>query len=479
MFWNELNVHSFQSNSSKLTIGQTIRTADDASYLAPVENYINGKAWKNNLNGSYSYYMRPPGYSIVYLCFRSWLPEKQALFSLKLFQVVLFGISISALYLLFLEFNIHKNLSILLISFYAFGGMGIGFLYYTLTEGITPALVIFYFYFLIRAKNVNTLKAKKLFYLISFTLFGLLFITRPVLGILALPLPFFILCDNFFNLKKKIVLLLTFGLLGFGPMVSWQIRAYHISGEIVGLHPIYSEENLQTPYRPVHQAFWELAKSWGEKGDDFHAYTDEFWTNSYRNALDTSSVSTLIKKLPKSVVQELGEERLIRALESYRLAILEQRTFLSEGNPMPKTHFNNELKAIQQFVRLKNEYRENNFIFYHLVAPMNVFKDMFFHSNLSLNVFQQSWRGNFFMEGWRYLCAIFHSLLFLLLPVSLFLKKTPKEFKIIIVGVILYIFYLTYFQRGIEETYSLPILALLVLSFGYLTNWIFTKYAPN
>jgi hypothetical protein len=476
LFWNELNVHSLNSSPAKLSIGKTIVTADDPSYLVPVENFLNANGWRNNLDGSFSYYMRPPGYSVVYLAFRSWLTEKHALNALKLFQVLLFGLSISVLFLLFQELNVRKNISLLLISFYACGGIGIGFLYYTLTEAITPSLLIFTFYFLIRAKNTRIGKTKRAFYFYSFLLFGFLFITRPVLGIFALPFPFFIFWDDFFTLKKKVQYFFFLLILGFGPMLIWQTRAYQISGEIVGLHPIYSVENLQTPYRPVHQAFWEFAKSWGEKGDDFHSYTDEFWATSHKNALDTSSVLIILKKIPKSVVQELGDKRLKKAFESYRLAILEQRQFVSEIKVIPEANFKNELDAINQFNELKNEYRKNHFWTYHFVEPIRVFKELTFHSNLSLNLFQNTWRGNFLMEFWRYTCAFFHLSFFLILPLTFFLKSITRETKIIVVSTMVYIFYLVYFQRGIEERYSLPILPLLILNFGIVVQQIWTKY---
>jgi len=45
-----------------------------------------------------------------------------------------------------------------------------------------------------------------------------------------------------------------------------------------------------------------------------------------------------------------------------------------------------------------------------------------------------------------------------------------------ILYMMVYIFYLVYFQRGIEERYSLPILPLLILNFGIVVQQIWTKY---
>jgi hypothetical protein len=376
---------------------------------------------------------------------------------------------------LLLEFQVKKSSSILFSSFYAFSGIGFGFLYYTLTEGITPAFVIFFFYFLIRAKNSKSLEKKRSMYVFSFLLFGFLFFTRPVLGILALPIPFFIFWDVLFKIKEKLLLLTLFGIIGFGPMVAWQIRAYNLSGVIVGLHPIYSIENSQTPYRPVHKAFWELAKSWGEKGANFHSYTDEFWSRHYENSQDSSSVEIIITKIAPSVVSELGENRLKEAFTSYRLAILEQRDYFSESSQILKGNFPYERKAIEQFNNLKSEYRKNHFWFYHFVEPLSVLNTMIFHSNLSLHLFQHTYRGNFLMESWRLVCFIFHSFVFLTLPIGFFFKAIPFERKLVLATIGIYIFYLIYFQRGIEERYSLPILPMLIVNLAIVFPFLINK----
>jgi hypothetical protein len=475
LFWNELNVASFEIHSQKLSHGHTVKTADDASYLAPAENWINGRGFRNNLIGKYAYYMRPPGYSLVYSIFRVGLMTKHALYSLKFLQLFLFGISIGALFLLMLEIGLKKNISIFLSSFYGIGGIGIGFLYYTLTEAITPALVIFVFYFLLKAKHSETIQAKRKYYILSFIIFGCLFITRPALGIMTLPIPIVVFCDQLLNFKQRAFLLFTFLLFGFGPMLLWQLRAFKISGEIVGLHPIYSIENKQTPYRPVHKAFWEFAKSWGETGEHFHSYTDEFWEKNYQVPSDSNSVQVIVQKMPNQVKNELGENILKTLFHQYRLAILDQRKFFDESLTVPRHNFKSENLAIENFNAYTIKYRKNHFFNYHFIAPLAVLKKMIFHSNLSLQIFQKTWRGNPLMEFWRIVNFLFHSLVFICLPVVLFFKTVPRSVKIIAFTLLLYLFFLAYFQRGIEERYTLPILPLAILSFGVVLQSLLKK----
>lgn len=474
-FWNELNVSSFGKHSQKLSHGHTVITADDASYLAPAENWIKHGNFRNNLIGNYAYYMRPPGYSLVYCIFRSVLKTKHALYSLKFFQVLLFGFSISALFLLLMETGTNKRLSIFLSSFYGIGGIGIGFLYYTLTEAITPSLIILSLYSLFKAKNAVDQNRKAIFYSLCFILFGFIFITRPVLGVFALPIVVFILWDNLTTINRRVLYVFSLLFVGFGPMLIWQVRGYNISGEVIGLHPIYSLENKETPYRPVHQAFWEFAKSWGETGEKFHSYTDEFWETNYWTPSDTNTINSILSKIPKSVVNEIGEEKLRDAFQNYRLAIIEQKKHFIEYLEMPKNNFKSENLAIASFNDFTKRYRENHFVFYHFIAPISVGSKMIFHSNLSLQIFQKTWRGNPIMEMWRLVNFLFHSLVFIAFFLVLFLKKSSKEIVLIAITSLLYLLYLAYFQRGIEERYTLPILPLAILSFGSVIHTFLKK----
>jgi len=48
----------------------TVSTADDASYLAPAENFIARGEWKSNAAGNASVTTGTPGHSLIYVVFR-------------------------------------------------------------------------------------------------------------------------------------------------------------------------------------------------------------------------------------------------------------------------------------------------------------------------------------------------------------------------------------------------------------------------
>jgi hypothetical protein len=126
---------------------------------------------------------------------------------------------------------------------------------------------------------------------------------------------------------------------------------------------------------------------------------------------------------------------------------------------------------MNNFDRLAVKFRSKNLYQYHIQTPLQVLKSMIFHSNLSLHQFQHPYRGAIWMETLRLLCFGIHSLAFLILPLALFALKDAR-IRFLILAILTYCFYLIYFQRGIEERYTLPILPFVlmigVMTFNYL-----------
>jgi hypothetical protein len=72
------------------------------------------------------------------------------------------------------------------------------------------------------------------------------------------------------------------------------------------------------------------------------------------------------------------------------------------------------------------------------------------------------------METIRVLFYGLHILCFLGLILSLlFIRKNDWKATAIGLAALIYVFYLCYFQRGIEERYTLPILPLLLIGLSY------------
>ena len=65
--FNEINLSYLKQNiPEKVRQNETVVTSDDISYLRPPQNYLKTNKWKDNSVGKQSYFIRPPGYGILY-----------------------------------------------------------------------------------------------------------------------------------------------------------------------------------------------------------------------------------------------------------------------------------------------------------------------------------------------------------------------------------------------------------------------------
>ncbi len=442
---------------------QTIKTNDDNSYLSPPETYINTGEWKQNGPGKQSYFLRPPGYGLFFYALLKPFGS-HALLLLKFAQLLLFSLSIYCFYYIVNQLIQNKVIALFTAALYGCTPFAIGFLFYTLTEGITPALLLFYIFLLFKAKEKTVSRQKIIFYFLAALTFAYLLIVRPPLGFMGILLPIFLLKDYWKEgFVKLFIKLLLFGSIAFSLMAIWQFRNYKIADEYVGLHSIYYADN-NSIYRPTFKEYWNFAGGWAQEGHEVHAYMVPIWIAAVEGDTSEVYIKNAIATFPKKVTTHFGEERLTSAFRKYQEATLFQQTYYSKGLPMPTETPQIELDAIAEFKQLTKEYKSEFWFDYYVSSPLKVFKTMAFHSNLSLYVFQHTYRGNVIMETARVLFYGLHALCFITLIISLFfLRKSDWRKAAILLTVFSYVFYLCYFQRGIEERYTLPILPLLLI----------------
>ena len=468
VFWNNLNLENLKAANIPLRNNQTVITEDDASYLNPyLRLYKNGKKNETAFD-KYSSSIRPPGYGLFYYLTLKFSGESNALFVLKIIQCLLFPFSVFCLYELSLFFTKSNWLASITAIIYGLLPFSIGFLYYTLTEGITPALLVISVYLIVKMTTEKEVRFQLLYLLFAGGVFSILLIIRPFL-IIFLPLFIFGLFFNWIKQKGvKVSVLNTFLflLLSISGIFTWQIKSKLELGKWIGLHPIYQNE-IPGVFRKPHASLWELFKGWESNGAHFHETIVPFWEATM--TLDTSKkqIDKVIAEIPNNVVKSIGKQELIWAFRLYQKAIIAQKSYFDKKKLMPSYLLKEELRATKNFDRLAIKFSSNNLYQYHIQTPLKVAKSMIFHSNLSLHQFQHEYRGTLWMEALRLLCFGVHSLAFLLLPFAFFALNDNK-IRLLILGILIYCFYLLYFQRGIEERYTLPLLPF-VLMIGVMT----------
>jgi hypothetical protein len=468
VFWNNLNLENLKAANIPLRNNQTVITEDDASYLNPyLRLYKNGKKNETAFD-KFSSSIRPPGYGLIYYLTLKFSGESNALFVLKIIQCLLFSFSVFCLYELSLFFTKSNWLASITAIIYGLLPFSIGFLYYTLTEGITPALFVISVYLMVKMTTEKEVRFQLLYLLFAGGVFSILLITRPFL-IIFLPLFIFGLFFNWIKqkgLKVSVLNTFLFLLLSLSGIVTWQIKSKLELGKWIGLHPIYQNE-IPGVFRKPHASLWELFKGWESNGAHFHETIVPFWEATM--TLDTSQnqIDKVIAEIPNNVVKSIGKQELIWAFRLYQRAIIAQKSYFDKKKLMPSYLLKEELRATKNFDRLAIKFSSNNLYQYHIQTTLKVAKSMIFHSNLSLHQFQHAYRGKIWMEILRLLCFGIHSLAFLILPFAFFALNDAR-IRLLIFGILIYCFYLIYFQRGIEERYTLPLLPF-VLMIGVMT----------
>tara|TARA_B110000902_G_scaffold73976_1_gene87372 strand:- start:58594 stop:59319 length:726 start_codon:yes stop_codon:yes gene_type:complete len=156
-----------------------IRTADDASYVQPPMNLKNRGTWKDNSAGNSSYYQRPPGYGMLYLASSHLYPSNPYVV-IKTIQILGFFVSILLVFKLLIQYGLNQKWALVATGLYAFLPNFSGFIYHSITEGITPVLLLWSIYEWTKLLQVNQGSSQ----VISFRCFlsnGFLLLVRPQL----------------------------------------------------------------------------------------------------------------------------------------------------------------------------------------------------------------------------------------------------------------------------------------------------------
>jgi hypothetical protein len=183
-----------------------------------------------------------------------------------------------------------------------------GFLYYTLTEGITPALFLTVLYFAMKTFNEKEIRVQLMYLFFASSFFSFLIIVRPFM-IVFLPFILVILFLEWFRTKgmRTVLLnLLLFTSISLSGLFTWQIRGGLLLGKSLGLHPIYQneipsdlEEGKLYISRNYHTAVHLCAC--GCKGKVITPLISGFW-----NIIENTYMEGMLEKINVSLKPSIG-----------------------------------------------------------------------------------------------------------------------------------------------------------------------------
>jgi hypothetical protein len=502
LFYNELNIKELRAEAPERLEPKYswVRTADDISYLRPAENYYYKGVWKDNNAGRQSYFLRTPGYGFFRYALMRMMGVERSYFYFKYIQVLLFSISALLLFYMATMAGLPFRYALIIEVIYGLSPFASGFLYYSITEGITPALMIGYCFFLLkgyrqillappdRPGTVSLLKwqstalsgsrKRVICFIAASLILGYIGITRPVLLLFGISLPLVIYWSQLpFSLGKKNALIALTGFVALAPIGIWAVRSAKIAGAGVSIYPIYYAEN-NSQYRPTHKAIWEFEKAYGTEGHDFHVLLVPLWQATIHGDTSDMHVDSIMMACPDFVKQAIGPQRLRNSYIRYRQCIVYQRSRYPAGTAMPDTIPDIEKRVISDFHAYAGEINSTYWLWCHIVVPIKLFKALSFHSNLSLYMFQHTYRGRWWMEAMRVAFLLLHFLCCLSFIAVFFSRDKPVK---ILFGLTIacYFFYLCYDFRGLEERYTLPVLPLLLVGLGLSLHSILQKVKGN
>lgn len=446
--WNRLNIRAMEGSTYaryNVRDGRTLTATDDASYLNAVDVLFGARPDLEQSPYRDHPDLRAPGYRLWYLLPRLVLDPLPALSVLVLLQCLLFAFAVAVLWEVLVHHGIPQMIRVPLVLLLAAMPTFHGFLFHTLTEGVTPALSLLVLSCALLARDTRWLW-------VGVVLWSLLMVTRPALFWVG-----FALVPALWEQKASIARLALIAILAFLPTGGWWVGNMVKAGGFVGLHPVYYAGSPGIA-RPMHGAFWDLAKSWGARGDEFHPVMED----AFRAAMvcDTSSVfaERFLQLAPEHSLtpeQDLDIREAFHRWQRFNCTELAP-ALRSEAGTIPFTT-RTEQGILFTMEKVTTSWRNDHPFHHYVRVPLRVLTQLVVHSNLNLFLFQDQWRGHPLMETLRWSSAALHVLLLACVLLAVFLG-VPLPVRWCAVGGCLYLLYLAYVQRGVEERYTLPVL---------------------
>jgi hypothetical protein len=416
-----------------------LTSADEASYFAPAVNFLENGTWKDNSIGQSAYFQRTPGYGLNYLICLI-IAGKKAFWMLKILQILAFCGSIILFGKILDKLLANSKFALFGTVIYAFVPAFSGFMYFTLTESLTPFLVLWSVFAGISLQDKRSNFSWN--FLVANSI-ALLFRPQLIVFLLAF------LANYFFQKQRKKAM---FTLVAILPLLIWNIRTVTISGTWLGIHPIYSTTN-NSLFRPSHEAMTNLFRIWEADGAKFHETIHEL--------TDSTDIDLISQQIPAKY-----RKQVLPILEKYRALHEYQLTHFNQNKPISGT-FQGEDKFLYEINTLTKKLKSENKLDYYILTPLKSLKKLMLSSHLNLGIYQFKYRGTWWMETirWSSLAILISS--FIATLIALFKKNRDLIFYLSL-AIVVNIFYLIFIQRMNEERYLTPFLpiSLIILLVG-------------
>lgn len=445
---------STNKNSSSLIFNSSVSSVDNYWYTNQIKNYVAGKGFTINPNDEHSFVRRTPVYPMFYGIHYLLFGEAGSYFFIRFTQVFLFAIA--AIALLYGAFNFTNNKMIAIISacLFGFNPTLVAYLYYTITEALSPALVCFIIYYLSRCYKYNCKKD----WLFAGFFFVIGILCRPAIIFLSPAILFLLLFKNKSELKSLINPSIFFITGASILMIPHVVRNYINTKEIVLLEKYYGDP---MDYGMSNIALRHWIACWINPAD----YASEIVSNNMiNNIIEKKSekrvfLQTELNRLPVAAFQNNSKEKIEIAynnLYNYYLAKMKQQ-------PVVIIDSLSKISSAS-FEELKTTYIKNAPFSYYVITPLLFLKSVIFQSNSGQSFYLQDYQNNKIIFALKTLMYLLNVFLFASLFIGFFYRK---KYGAIYFSTIIYVvstcIYVMFILHYFEARYLIPLFPFMYI----------------
>ena len=263
------------SNFTELKFGYTIPSPDDKFYLPQIANYVNGYGFTSDPTDLLQSVRRTPGYPIFFGVHYLIFGEENAHYVIRIVQCLIFALSAIALGSIARTFVNNQFFGNIVACLYGTSLFVSSFLFLTITESISPALVIFSFYFFYKGiEKKNDLTISK-YMLLAVFIAALATLVRPTNGILLLSYMIYILYVSIIRDKliNGIIICTILSAVFSILFIPWTIRNYSVMKMFIPLETFTIHQPFDGQgFKEVGLKQWQRA--WGPPQDILKIHTD-------------------------------------------------------------------------------------------------------------------------------------------------------------------------------------------------------------
>jgi hypothetical protein len=489
MVINELNLYCVkQANPANETVsekstmyGYTIYNVDHEWYLPQVHHLVNGEGFTLDPLNPEMRVRRTPVYPLFYGIHYLLFGEEKSFLVIRYTQLLLMALGGILLGLVVLNYTGNARWARTSTILYSFSPFIFVFAYHTITEGLTPLLVILPVYF---ASRFHREKKNRLLVYCGLCL-ALTLLNRPLTGIL---LPALLLSwlpqrpllvsrvKSYFVQCTLVALAMVAGLL------PWVVRNYFATGgELVVLEKYYYDDPMD--FGAGHYYFREWISCWANPAT---VSAEQFSTQLRRNIAmgnihNDSTIDAFLDAVPPYGYAGTSKEEVRSALLQLNACFAEKYALKKERASITRKELSLlpcEQQSRAAFYGIVQHFKKADPVRYYLITPLRMFREGIFQSNSlffgSLNPVGRAFStAQVIIKGCMFLLNVtlfLSALLVLLLKCDRGLKWLQVSIPVLLLLAMPYAFF-----RYMDARYLLPVYPFLYISLAGLVTALLTR----